>query len=105
MSLPDTLIARLIETVKHHSLSGDMLMLGRQGWIGTRKGVAAQLLKDTLENYMPGVQEEDLKNRNDGYSENFFRMLGFDNVDSMDMSSFEGASIVQDLSGRLDKKL
>ncbi len=105
MALPDTLVARLIETVKNNSLSGDLLMLGRQGWLGTRKGVAAQLLKDTLENYMPGVQEEDLKNPKDGYSENFFRMLGFDNVDSMDMSSFEGASIVQDLSGKLDKKL
>jgi hypothetical protein len=30
MAIPDTLAARLIETVKGHNLSGSFLMLGRQ---------------------------------------------------------------------------
>ncbi len=44
MALPDTLISRLIQTVKDNELSGRFLMLGRQRYVGTRKGVAAQLL-------------------------------------------------------------
>ncbi|NRB20448.1 MAG: methyltransferase domain-containing protein [Rhodobacteraceae bacterium] len=105
MALPDTLIARIIETVNEHQLSGDFLMLGRQRLIGTRRGVAAQLLKEVLEKYMPGVKEGDLKNLDDDFSENFFRILGFSTVNSMDISSFEGASIIQDLSGKLDPAL
>lgn len=105
MALPDTLIARLIETTKAHDLSGSFLMLGRQRWIGTRKGVAAKLLADTMAKHLPGLTEDQLKNPNDQYAENFFKLLGYDSVDSMDMSTFEGASVIQDLSGKLDSSL
>lgn len=105
MALPDTLIVRLIETVHAHGLSGNFLMLGRQRWVGTRKGRSKRLLKKTLEDYMPEVTEEQLQNPEDEYSETFFQRLGFDTVDSMDLSLFEGASIVQDLSGKLDPAL
>jgi len=105
MALPDTLIARLIETTKTHELGGSFMMLGRQRWIGTRKGVAAKLLAETIEKHMPGLTEDQLKNPDNQYSENFFKQLGYDSVDSMDMSTFEGATIIQDLSGKLDSSL
>ncbi len=100
MALPDTLLARLIEVVKKNDLDGSFLMLGRQRWVGTRKGDSAALLKASIERYLPDFSEEDLRNRDDIYSEQFFRVLGFSQVDSMDYSDFEGASIVHDLTGK-----
>lgn len=105
MAIPDTLAARLIDVTKEHQLCGKFLMLGRQRWIGSRKGKAAKLLKDTIESRLPGLTEADLPNENDPYAETFFRKLGFDCVDSMDFSNFEGASIIQDLSADLDPRL
>ena len=80
-------------------------MLGRQRWVGTRKGASAQLLADTISKYLPGLSEDDLHNSDDAFSEQLFRVLGFDRVDSMDMSDYEGATIVQDLAGKLDPAL
>jgi SAM-dependent methyltransferase len=105
MAIPDTLAARLIETTKDNDLGGKFLMLGRQRWIGTRKGKSALLLKETIENYLPDMTEADLQNPNDHFTETFFKALGYDSVDSMDFSSFEGASVVQDLSTKLDPSL
>ncbi|WP_170334513.1 class I SAM-dependent methyltransferase [Ruegeria arenilitoris] len=105
MAIPDTLAARLIEVTKNNNLGGHFLMLGRQRWIGTRKGKAAKLLADTIGTYLPGKSEEDLKNPNDAYSEQFFKALGYDQVDSLDFSEFENASIIQDLGAELDPAL
>ena len=105
MAIPDTLAARLIETTKDNALSGRLLMLGRQRWIGTRKGKSASLLKETIERYLPGLTEEDLKNADNHFSETFFLALGYESVDSMDYSEFECASIIQDLSLPLDPSL
>ena len=105
MALPDTLLARLIETVHEHQLSGDFIMLGRQRWVGTRKGKSAKLLKETLETYLPGLSEENLQNPDDIYTETFFKALGFDRVESMDISEFEGASVIQDLTDHLAPSL
>ncbi|WP_371170590.1 methyltransferase domain-containing protein [Aliiroseovarius sp. 2305UL8-7] len=105
MAIPDTLAARLIETTKQHELGGSFLMLGRQRWIGTRKGKAAKLLEETIQNYLPGKTEADLQNADNHYSEAFFDALGYESVDSLDFSEFEGASLIQDLSGELDPAL
>lgn len=105
MAIPDTLAARLIEVVNAHNISGDFAMLGRQRWRGKRKLAAADLLDATLEKYYPNIIADDLANSNDEYAENFFKTLGFDNVDSIDVSDFEGATIVQDLGGELDPNL
>lgn len=105
MSLPDTLLARLIETVKDNDLGGSFVMLGRQKWVGSRRGNAAKYFTTTLAKYLPGVTEEALKNPDDAYTERFFETLGFSSVDSMDVADFEGASIVQDLSKPLDDSL
>lgn len=105
MAIPDTLAARLIETTFDNKLGGRLLMLGRQRWIGTRKGKAATLLADTIARYLPGKTEADLRNPDNHYSETFFAALGYDSVDSMDFSEFEGASVLQDLSAPLDPAL
>lgn len=54
---------------------------------------------------MPGITESDLRNPDNEYSETFFKKLGYESVDSMDFSEFEGASIIQDLSKDLAEKL
>ncbi len=105
MALSDTLLARLIETVKENDLGGRFLMLGRQRWKGSRKGRSAQLLADTMEKYLPGLTEGDLNPPGTEFTEPFFERLGFDSVDSLDLSDFEGATVIQDLSGPLDPAL
>ena len=105
MALPDTLAARFIETVRENDLSGKMAMLGRQRWVGKRRKRSAALFERVLQEHMPGVSEDDLKNPNDEYSETFFKKVGFSSVDSIDVSDFENASIVQDLAGKLPRKL
>lgn len=98
MAIPDTLAARLIETVREHELTGDFLMLGRQRWIGARKGNSARFLATMIERHLPGKTEADLVDPETGYSERFFEALGFASVESMDLSDFEGATIIHDLS-------
>jgi SAM-dependent methyltransferase len=105
MALPDTLAARLIETVKENELSGSIAMLGRQRWVGRRRKRSAALFDAVLEKYLPGVNETDLANPDDSYAETFFEKIGFASVDSIDVSDFENASVVQDLAGTLPKKL
>ena len=105
MALPDTLAARLIETVKENALSGRFAMLGRQRWIGPRRKRSERLLNETLEKYLPGVGAEDLANPDDQYAETFFRKLGFTTVDSIDVSDFENATIIQDLGAELPANL
>ncbi len=105
MAIPDTLAVRLMEAVNDHNLSGAFLMLGRQRWIGRRRKRAAIMFDEALQKYLPGVDEGDLKNPDDVYCEAFFHALGFDSVNSMDVSDFEQASIIQDLAGDLDPGL
>lgn len=104
MALPDTLALRLIETVKDFDLSGDIVMLGRQRWVGSRRGRSAEEFAKVLEERLPGTSEADLRNKDDEYSEQFFRSLGFSKVDSLDVSDFEGASVILDLSKPVDPK-
>ncbi|MCK0151191.1 class I SAM-dependent methyltransferase [Marivita sp. S6314] len=105
MALPDTLAARLIETVKENDLSGKIAMLGRQRWVGKRRKRSAALFESVLAEHLPGVTEDELANPDDEYSETFFKKIGFSSVDSIDVSDFENASIVQDLAGKLPRKL
>lgn len=98
MSIPDVLGSLLIETIKQRELGGAFLMLGRQGFVGTRKGRSAKVFAEKISHYLPGLSEVDLRNRDDSYSERFFEKLGFSSVDSLDFSDFEGASIIHDLT-------
>jgi len=105
VAIVDVLAARLIEDVKSNDLTGRFLMLGRQNWVGVRRSASAALFKEVLKTHLPELTEADLCNSDDGYSETFFRKLGFSEVDSLDFSDFEGASIVQDLAGDLPDNL
>ena len=105
MAIPDTLAARLIETVKENDLGGSFVMLGRQRWVGKRRKRSAALFEEVLAKHLPDVDEADLANEDNEYAERFFEKLGFSSVDSMDFSDFEDASIIQDLSGKIPKKL
>jgi len=98
MALPDTLLIRLIETVQDFELSGDFAMLGGQRWLGSRRGKSAKRFRQTIEKRLPGLTEAELHNPDNEYSERFFEKLGFSKVDSIDVSDFEGASIILDLS-------
>jgi len=105
MALPDTLAARLIQTIRTNGLSGSFAMLGRQRWIGGGKKASLALFERVLEEHLPGLTEADLVNAHDIYSETFFTKLGFESVDSIDFSPFENASIIQDLSAPLAPEL
>lgn len=105
MSIPDILATRLLETIKGNDLTGAFLMLGRQNWIGRRRGASAALFDEALQTYLPGVGPDELKHPDNDYAERFFEHMGFDSVDSLDFSEFEGASIIQDLGGELDPSL
>jgi SAM-dependent methyltransferase len=98
MAIPDVLGAMLISTIKEHELGGAFLMLGRQRFVGTRKGRSAEAFAAKIAQYLPGLREADLRNSDDNYSERFFEKLGFSSVDSLDFSDFEGASIIHDLT-------
>ena len=105
MAIPDTLAARIIEHVKTHDLSGHLLMLGRQRWLGGRRGPAKRMFENALKKYLPDLSEEDFANPADEYSETFFSRIGFETVDSLDMSDFEQASIIADLGGEIPEEL
>lgn len=98
MSIPDTLGTLLIETVKGHQLGGAFLMLGRQGFVGSRRGQSAKDFERAINTHLPGLTEDDLRNPDNAYSETFFAKLGFDSVDSLDFSDFEDASVINDLT-------
>ncbi|MCP4825376.1 MAG: methyltransferase domain-containing protein [Shimia sp.] len=105
MAIPDTLAVRLINVVKDNSLGGDFLMLGRQRWIGSRRKRSAALLEATIKERFPDLTEGDFVHPANPYSERFFERLGFDHVDSMDISDFEDATIVHDLGDMVPKSL
>lgn len=105
MAIPDTLAARLIETVKENDLGGSFVMLGRQRWVGKRRKRSAALFEEVLAKHLPDVDEADLANADNEYAETFFEKLGFSSVDSMDFSDFENASIIQDLSADIPDAL
>ena len=105
MAIADILAVRILEYVKEHEISGRAVMLGRQRWVGRRRKRSAEMFDKALATYLPGKTAEDLANKDDEYSETFFKTIGFDEVDSMDVSPFEDATIVQDLGGDLPQEL
>ena len=73
---------------------GDTLLLGRQGFhiVGTR-----DLAETIVKRYFP---RDLLNNISDGgrYAEHLFKFLGSSDVISMDISDFEGATLLHDLN-------
>lgn len=75
------------------------LWLGRQHF---SVNFADARVKRVLDKY--GVEPAAIQSRT-GYAEQLFRFLGSDRIESLDMSSFEGAEIICDLSKPLPPEL
>ena len=69
MAISDTLAVRIMDVATEHSLGGNIVMLGRQRWIGRRRKRSAALFDEALEKYFPGLTEEDLKNSDNHFCE------------------------------------
>ncbi|WP_171092160.1 class I SAM-dependent methyltransferase [Ruegeria sp. HKCCD6109] len=97
-----TVFSKLVEFSTRHSVEGRSLMLGRQEFVRLRPPRIFQrkLRREGLDH----IQLEDLQ-QSDGYSETFFRKLGFGEVETMDFSDHEGATILQDLNRPIPKEL
>lgn len=102
MGVDAVLFERLVELSSRFSPKGRTLMLGRQSFgIQTQfRWLYNRVLKETerSENRFDFLQE-------DGFSETLFRKLGFGEIETMDFSDYEDASILHDLNHPVDKKL
>ncbi len=94
---------RIVEIVGSQKLNGRMVMLGRQDWKPTSRPRPSEIFQKKVHQYYPDLSIEELRGK-DGFAENFFQKIGFDQVDSIDFSDFEGASIVADLGGQIPEE-
>lgn len=87
--------AKLIQLAARLERKGDVMMLGRHR---LRMPERFQTRLDgLLSRKIPGVTYGDLT-QDDGYAERFFTGIGFDAVQSLDISDFEGAEVLHDLN-------
>jgi len=97
-----TLFTRLVELSTRFQVTGRALMLGRQTFrIETpfrQRYEEALRAAGIDENRFAFLQE-------DGYSETLFAKLGLGNVETMDFSDFEGATILHDLNRPVPESL
>src|SRR4029079_542898 len=75
-------------------------MLGRLHLYATH-----EQLKECISKYKNATKNIDQVNFKDEYSEPLFEILGAKNVQSMDFSSYENASIIHDLNNPVPKDL
>ena len=98
MGIDWTTLTALILTTSSVERGGNALMLGRQQF-HMPTGENLKILKSW------GIEPPESSVACMEYAEEFLRVLGFSNVDSLDASSFEGASIIQDMNLPLEGKL
>ncbi|MDW3119279.1 MAG: methyltransferase domain-containing protein [Roseovarius pacificus] len=92
----------LVDLSTRFKPEGRTLMLGRQGFKIKRrdaKRYEASLKKNGVEARRFDFLQED------GYAETLMRKLGFGEMETMDFSDYEGASILHDLNKRPPKEL
>lgn len=93
---------KLIQLSRRVPPSGEVLMLGRH------RMQVRDRLRPALDTLMAeegmGLTFADLE-QDDGYTETFFRALGYDAVSAMDLSDFEGATVLHDLNDKVPAKL
>ncbi|WP_288941886.1 methyltransferase domain-containing protein [uncultured Roseovarius sp.] len=93
---------RLVDLSTRFKPEGRTLMLGRQGFKIKRrdaKRYEASLRANGVEARRFDFLQED------GYAETLMRKLGFGEMETMDFSDYEGASILHDLNKRPPKEL
>jgi len=102
MGVDYVLFERLCELSTRFKPKGRSLGLGRH--IFPIESAYAKLYERALMKY--GLQRKRFRYlQDDGYYETLMRELGFGEIESMDFSDYEGASILHDLSKPIPKKL
>ena len=86
---------KLVAHAKAHGMGKRVLMLGRHRMQVKEKLKAA--LDRVLADHDMGLTHADLE-QDDGYAETFFKALGAEEVISLDVSDFEGATLLHDLN-------
>ncbi|MDD9922042.1 MAG: class I SAM-dependent methyltransferase [Boseongicola sp.] len=86
---------KLIHHAARHGVSGSVLMLGRHRMQVKDKLVPA--LEKELEKAGFDLDFDDIT-QSDGYAETFFEALGAKEVQALDLSDFEGATLLHDLN-------
>lgn len=80
----------ILHALKYIKNNKRAVTLGRQG---------IHLATNIIDNFLDKYNLSNLKNRNySGFCESFLHDLGFENIDSIDNSSFEGASIIHNMN-------
>ena len=102
MGVDYVLFERLVELSTRFTPKGRTLGLGRHTF--TIESQFAKLYEKALKTHgLEGKRFDYLQE--DGYYETLMRKLGFGEIESMDFSDYEGASILHDLSKPIPKKL
>lgn len=95
MSIDFALFERLCALSQRFRPEGRTLMLGRQGFAIQRQ-LARRYETVLRENGLEGRRFDYVQD--DGFAETLMRKLGFGDMESMDYSDYEGATIVHDLN-------
>lgn len=74
----------------------DVLTIGRQDLLVTAQALRAAFAG--FGEHLSELESQRLSGREDRFSDALFRWMGADNVDSLDISNFEGASLIHDLN-------
>jgi len=96
------LFDRLVELSTRFQPGGRTLMLGRQGF--TIQTPFRDFYEKTLANHGFDGTRFDLV-QEDGYAETLMSKLGFGDMETMDFSDYQGATILHDLNKKLPKNL
>lgn len=102
MGIDCVLFERLVALSAQGLRPGRSVMLGRQGLKFER--AHARRYSEALKRAGLGMSRFDLL-QEDGFSETMFRELGFGEIESADLSDYEGATILQDLNEPLAPSL
>lgn len=95
MGVDYVLFDRLVELSTRFTPKGRSLMLGRQAFgIHTRH---RKLYEDTLLRYKVDSRRFDYL-QSDGFAETLMRKLGLGEIETLDFSDYEGASVIHDLN-------
>ncbi len=92
----------LIESTPKDGYGGNALMLGRQKVRKNDK--TPTLYQSWMDEKKLNIRVEDIY-QEDGYAESLFTSLGFDSIETMDFSDYEGAEVIQDLNEPIPKSL
>ncbi|MEM9499612.1 MAG: class I SAM-dependent methyltransferase [Pseudomonadota bacterium] len=95
MGIDFAVFERLVDLSTRFQPTGRTVMLGRQAF--AIKARHRKLYDEVLRGYGRPEQRFDFL-QDDGYSENLLKLLGFGDVETMDFSDYQGATLLHDLN-------